>query len=121
MPTNCKHCGSIDLKPRGGGLFRNECAPCINKRQREKYHEDLDKNRARVRASHRKHAVKRRLESNIYAQNNKERRAIIEWFRKKGIKTSELPEGTLDKLTELKKALKRSKDTVKQADKQNLK
>lgn len=108
MPSVCIGCGSTDLVRRGKG-FRNRCGECHRKYQREKYHGNRDQYLATRKALYQKHAVKRREESRLTKDQNRERYTLLEWFRRHGIPAASIPEADLTALVEMKKALKESK------------
>lgn len=110
MPSTCKQCGSTDLARRGK-WFRNLCKTCYNSYQREKYH--ANQNSIQVRRNlYQKHAVKRRAEAAAAKNENRDRYTLLEWFRRQGVRASELPEGFED-LVVMKQALRQSKEAAK--------
>lgn len=114
-PTNCKDCGSTELAKRGNSV-RNRCVKCYNAHSRILYHSNPRSLEVR-KALYQKHAEKRRAESAARKASNRERYTLMEWFRRKGISTASIPDGDLDALVAMKKAIKESKEATKQNQK----
>lgn len=107
----CRDCRSLDLVPRGAG-FRNRCHACWNKYQRDRWAGKRDQCRTVSRANYQKHSVRRREESAATKMANREYYTLAEWFRRKGISVANIPEGDMESLIQMKKALRQAKAAV---------
>lgn len=110
----CRDCQNPDLVPRGKqGGFRNQCHTCWAATQRRRWAEKREKCRQASRASYAKHAEKRRAEAALYKSENREYYTLAEWFRKKGIPVGDIDAAVMQRLVEMRSAVKESARAIR--------
>ena len=112
MKRRCRDCGSEDLVKRGNG-FKSRCRECYNAYNRRCYHANREVYLKTRRKLNIKHADSKRSSAKEYKLEHRERYSLLEWFRKKGFKASDIDNKDLDALVEMKKALKAAKESMK--------
>lgn len=104
----CVDCGNVELARRGTG-FRNRCQRCQNIKQKQNYHANRETYTQTRQAIYQRHASKRRQEASDTKLANRERYSLLEWFRRQGVRRSDIPTEDFEALVEMKKALTLSK------------
>lgn len=97
MASSCKTCGSTTVVPR-----KPYCRECYRAYQRKLWARGVRDGKAKYA----RHREKRLAESKERKAANRERYSLLEWFRRQGVSVES---EHLDKLVEMKKALKEAK------------